>query len=130
MKHNVEFKNLAPQPNVRRLIERLVQRTAKRAKIFAPDEAFLRLMIEENQARALHRVSLTLELPGKRPATKKTLAAKAERHDAVESLRDAFAEIERQLAAYKATLRGDPGWKRKARRDELRKITRGVSEAS
>jgi ribosome-associated translation inhibitor RaiA len=130
MKHNVEFKNFAPQPNVRRLIERLVKKLEKRATIFAPDEVFLRLMIEENPARTLYRIALTMELPGKIPATKKTLAAKAERHDAVESLRDAFAEIERQLAARKATLRGDPEWKRKGRRGELKKITRGVPRAS
>jgi hypothetical protein len=45
----------------------------KRAKIFPPDEVFLRLMIERNP-RALDRVSLVLELPGKMPATKKPVS--------------------------------------------------------
>jgi ribosome-associated translation inhibitor RaiA len=52
---------------------------------------FVRLLIEENAARTLHRVSLTCEAPGR------TLAAREERHDAEDAVREAFAEIERQL---------------------------------
>ena len=79
-------------------------------------------MIEENPVRKLYNVSLTLELPGKSPATKKTLATKEERHDLGETLRDAFAEIARQLEAYKSTLRGEHLWKQRARRDKLRQM--------
>jgi transcriptional regulatory protein LevR len=43
MKRNVEFKNFAPPQKVRDMIERLVQKVEKRAKIFPPDEVFLRL---------------------------------------------------------------------------------------
>jgi len=32
------------------------------------------------------------------------------------TVRDAFAEIERQVEAHKATLRGEPMWKRRERR--------------
>jgi hypothetical protein len=35
------------------------------------------------------------------------LATQEPRHDTDETIRDAFAEIERQLDAYKATLRGE-----------------------
>jgi ribosome-associated translation inhibitor RaiA len=77
-------------------------------------------MAEENAARTLYHVSLTMEIPGAAPATKKTLAAKEERHDLTEALREAFTEIERQLEAYKANLRGEQWWKRKGRREELR----------
>jgi hypothetical protein len=73
MKRNVESKNFAPPQKVRGLIERLVQKVGKRAKIFPPDEVFLRLMIERNP-RALDRVSLVLELPGKMLATKKPVS--------------------------------------------------------
>jgi ribosome-associated translation inhibitor RaiA len=63
-----------------------------------------------------------LEIPGKSPATKKTLATKADRHDLHETLRDAFDEIERQLEAYKATVTGEYVWKRRTRREELRRM--------
>jgi ribosome-associated translation inhibitor RaiA len=73
-------------------------------------------MLEENSVRKLYRVSITLELP------KKTLATNEERHELVAAIRDAFAEIERQLEAHKATLRGEPVWKRRTRREQLRKV--------
>jgi ribosomal subunit interface protein len=122
MKHNVEFKNFSPEKKIQDLIERLIAKIERKARRFPPDAVFLRLMIEENPARRLYRVSLTLELP------QKTLAAQEERHDLHETVHEAFIEIERQLEAHKATLRGDPEWKQKARRDELRKISRGIPE--
>jgi ribosome-associated translation inhibitor RaiA len=122
MKHNVEFKHFEPYQKTRNLIEELVKKLDKRTKRFPPDEVFLRLLIEENPVRKLYHVSLTLEIPGKSPATKKTLATKEERHDLIETLRDAFDEIERQLEAYKSTLLGEPIWKRPSRREELRRM--------
>jgi ribosome-associated translation inhibitor RaiA len=122
MKHNVEFKNFEPEERIRKLIAQLINKLQKRAKRFPPDEVFLRLMIEENPVRKLYHVSLVLEIPGKSPAIKKTLATKEERHDLHETLRDAFDEIERQLEAYKATVTGEYVWKRRTRREELRRM--------
>jgi RNA polymerase sigma factor (sigma-70 family) len=122
MNHNVEFKNLQPDEGIRKLIGELIDKLQKRVKRFPPDEVFLRLMIEENPVRTLYHVSLVLEISGKSAATKKTLAAKEERHDLHETLRDAFAEIARQLEAYKSTLRGEHLWKQHARRDKLRQM--------
>ena len=122
MKHNVEFKNFEPEERIRKLIAQLINKLQKRAKRFPPDEVFLRLMIEENPVRKLYHVSLVLEIPGKSPAIKKTLATKEERHDLHETLRDAFDEIERQLEAYKATVPGEYVWKRRTRREELRRM--------
>ena len=120
MNHNVEFKNFEADQPIRGLIDTLIRKLEKKAKRFPPDEVFLRLMVEENPARTLYRVSLTMEIPGEAPATAKILPAKEERHDLTEALRDAFMEIDRQLEAYKASLRGEHWWKRKARRAELR----------
>ena len=120
MKHNVEFKNLEPDQSTRALIDSLIKKLERKAKRFPLDEVFLRVMVEENPVRTLYRISLTMEIPGEAPATQKTLPAKAERHDLTEALRDAFAEIDQQLEAYKASLRGEQWWKRKARRAELR----------
>ena len=122
MNHNVEFKHFQPDQRIRKLIEELINKLEKRAKRFPPDEVFLRLMIEENSVRKLYRVSLVLEIPGKSPATKKTLATKEERHDLNKTLRDAFDEIEGQLEAYKATVTGEYVWKRRTRREELRRM--------
>jgi ribosome-associated translation inhibitor RaiA len=115
MNCNIEFKGFAPQKEVQKLIKELITKVEKRTKSFSPDIPYLRLMVEENPVRALYHVSITLTLP------EKTLATKEERHDLHETLRDAFAEIERQLEAHKATLRGEHVWKRRARREELRR---------
>lgn len=116
MKRAVEFKNFQPEAALEKLIGRLAGKLERRAKSFPPDVLFLRLMLEQNPARALYRASLTLEAP------EKTLVAKVERHDPVEAVREAFAEIERQLEAHKSNLRGEPVWKRRARRAELRRL--------
>jgi len=116
MKRGIEFKNFQPEAGLVKLIGRLVGKLERKAKRFPPDGVFLRLMVERNPARTLYHASLTLGAP------EKTLAAKVERHDPVETIREAFAEIERQLEAHKSILRGEPVWKRRARREELRRI--------
>jgi ribosome-associated translation inhibitor RaiA len=110
MNCNIEFKGLAPQIQTQNLIKELITKLEKKTKRFSPDEMFLRLLVEENSTRKLFRVSNTLELP------QKTLAAQEERHHLEESVREAFAEIERQVEAHKASLRGEPMWKRRERR--------------
>jgi ribosome-associated translation inhibitor RaiA len=112
---NIEFKNLSANEPTRKLIDQSAGKLRKKLARLAGDESFLRVMIEENTARKLYRVSITLELP------KKTLASQEERHDLNETIRDGFSEIERQIETYKATLRGEHEWKRRARREELRK---------
>jgi ribosome-associated translation inhibitor RaiA len=107
MNCNIEFKGLAPQIQTQNLIKELITKLEKKTKRFSPDEMFLRLLVEENSARKLFRI---LKVP------QKTLAAQEERHDLEESVREAFAEIERQVEAHKATLRGEPMWKRRERR--------------
>jgi ribosome-associated translation inhibitor RaiA len=113
MNCNIEFKSFVPQKEIQKLIQARIARIERKAKAFPPDIVFLRLMIEENSARALYHVSIVLELP------EKILATEEERHSLDETIRDAFAEIERQLDVHKATLRGEHLWKRRARREEL-----------
>jgi len=116
MNYNIEFKNFTSQKEIQKLIQELIGKIEKKAQAFSPDTRYLRLMLEENSVRKLYRVSITLEFP------QKTLATKEERHELVTAIRDAFAEIDRQLEAHKATLRGEPMWKRRARREQLRKV--------
>jgi len=116
MKFNVAFRNFESDDKTRKLIQRLTRKLDKKLTSYSGDEVFLRLLLEEIPPRRLFRASLTLRVP------EKTIAAKEERHDLDETIRDAFAEIDRQLEARKAILRAEPHWKRKARREELRKI--------
>jgi len=115
MKYNIEFKGFAPQREIQKPIRELITRMEKKTKGFSPDVVFLRLFAEVNSVRTLYQASITLELP------EKTLATKEERDDLHETIRHAFAEIERQLEAHKATLRGEHVWKRRARQEELHK---------
>lgn len=115
MKHNIEFKHFEPAHDVRELVEELISRLEKHLKNFPEDLVFLRLLIEETAVRTLYHVSLTLDLPGR------ILATKEERHDVKEAIRDAFAEIERQVEKYKASLRGEQYYKRLTRREEVRR---------
>jgi ribosomal subunit interface protein len=114
MKHNIEYRNFEATERINSLIESLIAKLEKRARNFSPDAVFLRISIEENQARTLYPVSLTTEVPGK------TLATREERHELEASIKDAFAEIERQLQEHKSKLRGEHLWKRLSRRDEIR----------
>ena len=116
VKHNIEFKNMESSEEVEKLIGQLISKLEKRARNFSSDIVFLRIFVEENETRTLYRVSLTLQVP------RRVLAAKAESHDLRDSLRDVFAEIDRQLRRHKSNLRGESSWKRKAKREELREM--------
>ena len=120
MKHNIEFKNFDPdktletKDGIRKLIETCLARLEKSAKALPPDAVSARVMIEQNLAHKLYHVTVTLEVP------EKTLAAKKETHNLAAGIRQAFAEIHRQLDHHKATLRGERQWKQIERRDQVR----------
>lgn len=126
MTYNVEFKNFEDaesakqEQEIRRLIEREVNRINKRAKSLAPDPIFVRVLVEKNPAHKLYSVSMTLDVP------EKTLATKEEGRDIEAVIKGAFAEIERQFDEYRYFRRGAPDWKRIARRKELRQEKAGI----
>jgi hypothetical protein len=82
----------------------------KRAKIFPPDEVFLRLMIERNP-RALDRVSLVLELPGKCRRRKNLFPAAARQRERADDGEGYYsAELHRGTgSAAERIERGDRG---------------------
>jgi ribosome-associated translation inhibitor RaiA/DNA-directed RNA polymerase specialized sigma24 family protein len=116
MKHTIEFKDCEASAADRKVIEDLIKRLDRKTRIFSPDEVFLRLKVEHNQAHKLYSVVLTLDLPGK------ILAAREQKRQAEPAIRTVFAEIDRQLAEYKAALRGEHFWKRLTRLEELRQL--------
>jgi len=115
MKRNIEFKGFEAQQSVRKLIDRLISKLEKNASTFSPELLHLRVMVDQNSVKSLYNISLTLHLPGK------TLAAKEEQLDMQAAIKAAFAEIERQLEKYKASVRGEH-WKRPERREEIREM--------
>ncbi len=117
MNFNIEFKNFTPQKEAQRLIQELIGKIEKKAKAFSPDARYLRLMVEENSARKLYHASITLTLPEKTLATKKSATICA-------AMRDAFAEIEQPAPSrIKPPYAASILWKRRTRREELRKGT-------
>jgi RNA polymerase sigma factor (sigma-70 family) len=118
LKHNIEFKDAASDGRTRKLIESLITRIDNATRIFPSDARFLQVLVDEDPVHHLWKVSLTLELPGK------TLAANNEGPELEASLRSAFAEVERQLAA----LRREHLWQQLATRHEVRKSDAPVSD--
>jgi hypothetical protein len=112
MKHNIEFKDfgiVGEKPGS--ILRSLIKRLEKRPGSFSPDEVFLRLTVEENSAHKLYTAVSTLDLPGK------IMAARDQARQPDLAIGSVFAEIERQLADYKSSMRGERLWKRLARRE-------------
>ncbi len=110
MKHQLELKGLEPTPRVQSLIDSL----DRKARWLPGDSLFLRCAVEDEPVNKLVRVTVTLTAP------QKTLVAKAEASDVEAAIRSAFQKIEKQLEAYKSSLRGEHWWKRVQRRRELK----------
>lgn len=119
MNHNIEFKGFAAgealerKQGIRELIEDRLKHLEKRSKALSPTS--MRAVVEEISAHKLYHVSITIELPGR------TLVAKKETHDLEGGIKEAFAEIQRQLEDYKSSVRGEHFWKQFTRREEIRR---------
>lgn len=112
--HRLTFKHCTPSPRVRALVGESIQRidevvTAR----FRP--VFLHVFVEKNPKRHLYRASLVLNAAGH------AIAAQEERHDAAEAIREAFAELERELRKHKEKRAHADTYKRPARRQQLRR---------
>lgn len=99
MKRTVEVKHVGPREHVQRLLEELIDRLEEKLAHFPSESVSLHAMFEENGSHKLFRTSLTCHVPGH------TVAAHEERREAGASIREAFAELERQLEKQKARLR-------------------------
>jgi ribosome-associated translation inhibitor RaiA len=121
MKHNIEFKNWSPDGTIRELIETSIARLDTLVPRAWEDSAFLRVLMEENPTRTLYRVSVSLAVPGP------DITAQAEHHDPIDAVRDAFTDIERQIATHRDRLTRSHEYKREARREQLRRLKSGVT---
>ena len=99
MKRMIELKHVGPKAHVRTLLEELISRLEEKLRHFPDDAVTLHAVFEENGTHKLYRASLTCHVPGH------TVAAHEEHRDAGAAIREAFAEVERQLEKQKAFLR-------------------------
>jgi ribosome-associated translation inhibitor RaiA len=80
-------------------------------------------VVDRNEPRTLFRVTIRMELPGP------DVSASEERHDLKEAVHDAFAEIRRQVEKYRRKLNHTVEYKRRSRRDRLRRLRAGIEPA-
>jgi RNA polymerase sigma factor (sigma-70 family) len=90
---------------------------------FAPDLVRLRVVMEESKHHSnLRKVGLRLSVPGTQLTSEKTADS------LLAAAKDAFADLERQLIEHLERLRGEDEWRRRKRREQLRRLRAAVSE--
>ncbi len=99
MKRTIELKHIGPKEHVRHLLEELSDRLAEKLAHFPDESVSLHAVFDENGNHQLYRIALTCHVPGH------TVAAHEEQRAAGAAIREAFAELERQLEKQKAFLR-------------------------
>ena len=99
MKRIIELKHVGPKEHVKSLLEGLIGRLEEKLNHFPPDAVSLHILFDENGTHKLFRTALTCHVPGH------TVAAHEEGREAGMTIRNAFAEVERQLEKQKAFLR-------------------------
>jgi ribosome-associated translation inhibitor RaiA len=116
MKQQLTFIKCKDETRLRRLLEQLLRRIELQlSAVDLSEPAHLHGTVENNPAHERYRVSLVLRLPGR------TLVAKEEAFEPVQAIRNAVDELQRQVASYKAFLRHEPLWRRRARREALKR---------
>jgi len=115
MRRFIELKHVQAKELVRTLLEELSDRLQEKLTHFKEDSVSLHVVFEENGKRTVYRTSVTCHVPGH------TIVAHEERREPGESIRETFAEVERQLEKQKAILRREKMVRRS------RKITRPTS---
>ena len=99
MRRTIELKHVGPREHVQQLLEQLIDRLEEKLQHFSKDSISLHVVFDENGSHKLYRTSLTCHIP------KRIIAAHEERREARASIREAFAELERQLEKQKAVIR-------------------------
>jgi len=94
------------------VIERGIARLDRKLRGFSPDPLLLRCVVEEVGAHKRVRVTMNLAVP------RSVITGTEETYDVEAAIRGALQQIDRQLEAYKSTLRGEHWWKRVERRLE------------
>ena len=96
MQRTIELKRVRAPRLVRGFLEELSARLEEKLGHFQPQAVSLHVVFEENGSHKLYRTSVTCHVPGH------VVAAHEERRDPGQSIREAFAELERRLDKLKA----------------------------
>lgn len=99
MKRFIELKHVGPKAHVRMLIDQLSTHLEEKLHHFPEEAVSLHVIFEENGTHALYRTGVTCHVPGH------VVAAHDEKRDAGACIREAFAEIDRQLDKLNAVVR-------------------------
>ena len=91
MKRVIELKHVGPKEHVRRHIEELIDRLEDKLQHVPAEARSIHVLFEENGTHKLYRTSVTCHIPGH------MVAAHEERREPGATIRNAFAELERQL---------------------------------
>ncbi len=116
MKKQIVYRNISKEAkkSLSALFEERLSSLQPLLNGFEEDDLFLRAAVQSHGTQVLYRVALELYLPHK------TLTAHEEGPNVETVIRDAFAEIRRQIKKHKSFLKNEPLWRRKKRRQQLR----------
>ncbi len=118
MKMNITYRNLREEEHeaTRHFLEQQITRHLNpHIESFNPELRQLHATIE--QRKHLYHVSLRLHLP-----PRKLLVAQAEKDDLRGAIQHAVADLARQAERHHARISGREAWKRKSRRERIRKM--------
>ena len=110
---NVVTKNLHGHELLRKKIHEKIAKLEKYLKHFPPDTVHLHITLERHPRREGYTAALTLRVPSN------VLQSTKSADDVIKAFDDAVKALLRELEAFKADLRREPLWKRKARREQL-----------
>jgi ribosome-associated translation inhibitor RaiA len=120
MKHIIEFKDWTPEPEIHELLGAELDRLQRLVRGLRTESLVIRIVVDRNELRTLYRVTIRMELPGP------DVSASEEHHDLKEAVHVAFAEVRRQVEKHRRKLAHTFEYKRRSRRDRLRRLRAGV----
>jgi ribosomal subunit interface protein len=117
---NLVTKNLVGHEMLRKKLREKITKLERYLKHFPPDAVHLHVSLERNPKKKTYTSALTLRLPSNILYSKKSAS------DVIKAFDSAVRALLRELGSLKADLRREAIWKRKERRQELRReIKRG-----
>lgn len=111
---NLVVKGTEADESVVALMRKRIDALEKHLQSFDPQAVYLHIDIEKNAHSQRYTVKMVLSLP------EHLLASEKQHKELGVAASEAVKALIRQLEAVKARLRGEPLWKRKARREKLR----------
>jgi ribosomal subunit interface protein len=113
---NIVTRNLHGHELLRKKLNEKIAKLEKHLKHFPPDAVHLHIALERHPRKEEYTAALTLRVPSN------ILHSEKSADDVIKAFDDAVKALLRELEAFKADLRREPLWKRKARREQLHEL--------